>query len=49
MREGMRKAIGAVYVECSEDRLYCRKHNGIAHFSYEYVSKLCGEAESITI
>jgi len=30
MREGMRRTICAVYVESWEDRLYYRKHNGIA-------------------
>jgi len=37
-REGMRRAICAVYVESWEDRLYYRKHNGIAQFYYEPLS-----------
>jgi len=43
----MRRAIRAEYVERCEDCLYYRKHNGIAQFYCEYVSKLCEEAKSI--
>jgi len=43
----MRRAICAVSVERLQDRLYYRKHNGIAHFYYEHVSQRCAEAKSI--
>jgi len=49
MRERMRRAICAVYVERWEDRLYYRKHNGITHFYYEHVSQRCGEVKYISI
>jgi hypothetical protein len=45
----MRRAVYAVYVEQKEDRLYYRKHNGIAQFYYEHVSQRCGEAKSSPI
>jgi len=45
----MRRAICVVYVEHLEDRLYYRKHKGIAQFSYERVSQGYGEAKSISI
>jgi hypothetical protein len=43
----MRRAIYAVYVERSEDRLYYRKHDGIAQSYYEHVSERCEEAKSV--
>jgi len=49
MREGMRRTICAVYVKSWENRLYYGKHNRIAQFSYENVSRHCGEAKSIPI
>jgi len=49
VREGMRRAICAVYVERWEDSLCYRKHNGIAQFYNEHVSQRCGEAKSISI
>jgi hypothetical protein len=49
MREGMFRAICAVSDERSENRLYYRKHDGIAQFYYEQVSLRCGEAKSISI
>jgi hypothetical protein len=44
----MRRAIYAVHVERSEDRLYYRKHNEITQFYYEHVSQRCGEAKSVS-
>jgi hypothetical protein len=49
MRDVMRRATCAVYVERLEDHLYYRKHNVIMQFYYEYVSQRCGEAKSISI
>jgi len=49
MREGMRRAICAVYVERWEDRLCYRKHNGIAQCCFEHVSQRYGEAKSISV
>jgi len=37
MRQGMRRAICTVHVEILEDRLFYRKHNGIAQFYKEHV------------
>jgi len=48
MREGMRRAICAVYVERWDNRLYYRKHNGIAQRYFEHVSRY-GEAKSIWV
>jgi hypothetical protein len=45
----MRKDICAVYVERSEDRLYYRKHNEIAQFYFEHISKRYGEAKFVTV
>jgi hypothetical protein len=47
MREGMHRAVHAVYIKDVEDRLYYRKHNGIVQFYYEHVSFRSGEAKSI--
>jgi hypothetical protein len=42
----MCRAICAIYVERSEDRLYYRKHNGIAQCYFEHVSQRYEEAKS---
>jgi hypothetical protein len=43
------RQVCAVYVELSEDRLYHRKHNGIAQCYFEHVSQLYGKAKSISV
>jgi len=49
MREGMSPDTWAVYVERSEDRLYYRKHNGIAPCYFKHVSQPYGEVKSIFV
>jgi len=49
MSEAMRRAICAVYVEHSYDRLYYRKHKGIALCYLEHVSQRYGEAKYISL
>jgi len=49
LKVGMRRAIFAVYIELSEDRLYYRKHNGIAQCCLEHVLQRYVEAKSICL
>jgi len=45
----MMREVCAVYVERLEDRSCYRKHNGIAHCSFEHASRRYGEAKSIPV
>jgi len=49
MREGMRRAICAVYVKHWEDRLCYWKHNGIVQCHFQNFSQRYGEVKAISV